>query len=214
MVSMHTMNARLLIFLVIVAGIAILAGAFAYLSDSSKPDFPILDFSYSMNDQLKDALADDGVMVSSPLRLSKASAIQKYCTFFDDPVKQSQIEYCTSTELSNEQGHFLGNVHMVGTPENPRLVMVVLEASLDDVDEVAAIFDVVIDNTVCECWEAESPGGLSSVHAWVVALGDFHQQATHQTTTKSSVLTLNGLNLQIEATAIEGAHVWKLFIAG
>jgi len=211
------MNVRALILAAIGAGVAISAGVIAYSlipgPDSAQFDPPALDFDYSMNFQLKDALSDVGVSMSSPLKVSKAFAIQKYCTFFDDPQKQGQVEYCTSTELLDEDGHFLGNVHMVGTPENPKLVITILEASFGEVDRVATVFDTVIDNTVCGCWEEQSPGGFAATSDWVEALKEFHQQAVSQTTTRSSVLTLGDLNLQAEVTSIEGALVWKLFVA-
>ncbi len=197
------------------AGVAIFIGV-AALSLTSGPgvEFDPLDFDYSMNSQISEALAGHDISMSSPVRASQAFAVQKYCTFFDDPKKQSQVQYCTSTELLDENGHFLGNVHMVGTPENPKLVITILEASFEEISRVSTAFDVVIDNTVCECWEDLSPGGFPSVHDWTAALGDFHRQATFQNTTKSAVLTLDGLKIQSEVTSIEGAYVWKLFVAG
>jgi len=211
------MNVRALILAAIGAGVAISAGAIAYYlipePDSAQFDPLALDFDYSMNSQLKDALSEVRVSMSSPLKVSKAPAIQKYCTFFDDPRKQGQVEYCTSTELLDEDGRFLGNVHMVGTPENPKLVITILEASFDETGRVAAVFDTVIDSTVCGCWEEQSPGGFSSAPDWVDALKEFHRQAVSQTTTRSSVLTLDGLKLQTEVTSTEGALVWKLFVA-
>jgi len=211
------MSVRALILAAIGAGAAVSAGVVAYSlipePDSAQFDPLALDFDYAMNSQLKDALSGVRVSMSSPLKVSQASAIQKYCTFFDDPRKQGQVEYCTSTELLDENGRFLGNVHMVGTPENPKLVITILEASFGEAGRVAAVFDTVIDNTVCDCWEEHSPGGFHSASDWVAALKEFHRQAVHQTTTKSSVLTLDGLKLQTEVTSVEGALVWKLFVA-
>ena len=206
------MNIRTLIFVAIGIGIAISAGVIAYslILEPEESNFApqTLDFDYSMNSQLKEALSEQNVSLSSPIK-----AIQKYCTFFDDPEKQSQIEYCTSTELRDSEGRFLGNVHMVGTPDNPKLVIAILEATFAQADQVSEIFDIVIDNTVCECWEEKKPDNFSSTSEWITALKEFHQQAVSQTTTKSSVLTLDGLKIQSEITSIEGTYVWKLFVA-
>ncbi len=211
------MSTRALTLAAMGIGAAISAAAVAlYLASAPGGGFdpPALDFDYSMNSQISDTLAGRDVSMSSPITASQAFDVQRYCTFFDDPEKQSQIRYCTSTELLDGNGHFLGNVHMVGTPESPKLVIAILEASLDEAGTVSAVFDAVIDNTVCECWENLSPGGFPSVSGWVDAMGDFHRQATSETTTKSAVLVLDDLKVQSEITSIEGAYVWKLFVAG
>lgn len=211
------MNAQRLIVASVVAAAAVsavaVAASLAPAPDAAR-DFAVLDFDYSMNSRLSGALVADGVLMSPPVKASKAFAVQKYCTFFADPQKQSQIQYCTSTELLDADGRFLGNIHMAGTPENPRLVITMLEAGPDDTGMVSAVFDTVIDNTVCECWEDASPGGFSTVSEWVAAMADFHRQASEQVTAKSDILTIHGVRVQSELTPIEGAHVWKLFVAG
>jgi len=206
--------------LAVVSAVAVAAISAAAVAASLSPGpdtargFAVLGFDYSMNARLSGALAADGVLMSPPVKASKAFTIQKYCTFFDDPQKQSQIQYCTSTELQDAGGRFLGNIHMVGTPENPRLVITMLEARPGETDTVSAVFDTVIDNTVCECWEDAAPDGFSTVSEWVAAMADFHRQASEQVTAKSDVLTMHGVRIQSELTPIEGAHVWKLFVAG
>ena len=221
------MNVRTAVIVAVLAGAAaVAAAAVAYApppgpesggsGDTPPPADPLaLDFDYAMNSRLSDALAAEDISMSSPVRLGGAQDIRRYCTFFDDPQKQALIEYCTSTELRDGEERFLGNVHMVGTAENPRMVIAILEASFEGTGGVHAVFNAVINNTVCRCWEDLAPGGFSSASAWIDALKEFHRQASPppQTTTKSAVLTLDGLKVQSEVTSIEGAHVWKLFVA-
>ncbi len=75
----------------------------------------VLNFTYAdANTKLKEALAAEGISMSSPVRLKEKTDIDKYCTFLKDKEKQSLVEYCTSTELRDSDGTFLGNIHMIG----------------------------------------------------------------------------------------------------
>ena len=57
---------------------------------------------------LKQKLSEQGISMSSPIRLQTPDDIQKYCSFFADNEKQKLVEYCTSTELKDKNGDFLG----------------------------------------------------------------------------------------------------------
>ena len=173
----------------------------------------LMAYDYTKNDDIEQDLEEMGFSMSSHLKFAETQDIKKYCKLFDDDILQNQIQYCTSTEIRNSQEHFLGNIHMVGTPDNPRLIITVLEASYDEADDVAAIFDAVINNTVCRCWHEHDTGGFESTSTWIHGLADFHKQGL-QKTAASAVLNLEGFKIKSEITSIEGSHVWKLFVEG
>ena len=177
-------------------------------------DPPTLDFDYSINSVLSERFAQSGIDMPSPIEISTPNGIAKYCTFFTDKQKQKHVEYCTSTELvieDNATSQFLGNIHMAGdSNNNPKLVIVILDLPLTDSDRVASIFDTVIDITVCDCWELVPPNEFATIHEWVKALKETHRK---DTTTKSKIVSLNDLQLQIEMTATDSdASLWKLFV--
>lgn len=191
---------------------------------AQNPDPLALDFDYSINSDIAARLSEDGIAMSSPIEILEPSAIERYCTFFADAQRQAQVEHCTSTEILDARGAFLGNIHMIGTAQLPKLVIVVLEVSSggggdgDGVtrDAVVQIFDAVIDTAVCRCWEQQAPGGFSDVSAWADGLGAFHRDAPPGITTKSSVIALDGKKIQAELTGSSGGggkEIWKLFVA-
>ncbi|MEJ2259946.1 MAG: hypothetical protein P8X78_05505, partial [Nitrosopumilaceae archaeon] len=78
-----------------------------------------LSISYvDTNKELQSVLDLQQIRMSSPLKLNGFS-IEQYCTFFSDDNLQNSIEYCTSTELLDSEGRYLGNIHMVGSPSEP-----------------------------------------------------------------------------------------------
>lgn len=103
----------------------------------------VLDFTYAdTNTKLKEALATKGILMSSTVTLKEKDDIEKYCTFFKDKEKQSIVEYCTSTELRDSGGAFLGNIHMVGSPSFPQLVIVLVQVDplMNQLDSIKTIF--------------------------------------------------------------------------
>ena len=64
------------------------------------------------NSLLKESLGKNQIKMSSPIKLAKPDTISKYCTLFSSPEKQKLVQYCTSTELKDANGAFLGNIHM------------------------------------------------------------------------------------------------------
>ena len=93
---------------------------FMYEQPQSKPVSVQENSVYlEANSILKQKLAEQNLQLSSPIKLSKPDDIQKYCSFFTDKEKQDVVQYCTSTELKDEAGDFLGNIHMVGSADQP-----------------------------------------------------------------------------------------------
>ncbi|MFY9301149.1 MAG: hypothetical protein WAO91_08175 [Candidatus Nitrosotenuis sp.] len=165
------------------------------------------------NLQLKQKLAEDGVLMSSPIRLQKPEDIAKYCSFFTSDEKQRLIEYCTSTELKGVDSKFLGNIHMVGSPDEPKIVMVLIQTDpfMSQLDSVKTVFDKTIETLVCDCWQEESPDGFSDVGKWVEGLRQFHQNDT-QPHSKSKQLVLESKSIQMELTTNKDGYLWQLFI--
>ncbi|MFB5618628.1 MAG: hypothetical protein ACE5RE_03425, partial [Candidatus Nitrosomaritimum aestuariumsis] len=93
------------------------------------------------NKDLQSTLDLQQIRMSSPLKLNGFS-IEQYCTFFSDEALQKSIEYCTSTELLDSQGQYLGNIHMVGAPSQPWYVIGVIQTSptVSQLDEIKAVY--------------------------------------------------------------------------
>jgi hypothetical protein len=208
-----------------IAGAAAVAMAIAYvlmttnavtqtdvvLSDNM-PD--ALDFTYAdANTKLKDALATEGISMSSPIKLQEKIDIEKYCTFFKDKEKQSIVEYCTSTELRDSTGTFLGNIHMVGSPSFPRLVIVLVQVDpvMSQLDSVKTVSSTVTKNLVCDCWEEKKPGGFETIASMIDGLRQFHTSDV-KPHSQSNQISIEGKSMQIELTTNTEGYLWELLI--
>jgi hypothetical protein len=173
-----------------------------------------LDFSYDeANSDIKSALVTYHINMTKPIRLSSQTDVRQYCNFLTDPKKQALVTYCTSTELKDNQG-FLGNVNMVGSPDVPGLVVVALQSNpmLTNYDDVKTVFGVVVNNTICQCWEKEAPDGFLTLSALVDKLRDTHLN-TKQPTTSTHVIPLGNKHFKIELTTNESGYLWKLLVS-
>jgi len=177
--------------------------------------FPELKFTYiDSNAKLKESLASYGISMSSPIKLSTIKDIEKFCSFFADKNKQDQVDYCTSTELRDSDGKFLGNIHMVGSRNMPKIVLVLIQTDpfMQDLDEIKSMYDVVIENLVCNCWEDVKPSKIGTVSDWVDRQKDFHTSDVKPTS--KSNLSIMGMSLQMELTTNTEGYLWKLLISG
>lgn len=180
-----------------------------------KTDSLALDFTYEeANSNLKLNLKSEGISMSSPLKFAEQQSIEKYCSFFTDKEKQKLVEYCTSTELKDGTGNFLGNIHMIGTTNAPRLVFVVVQSNpmIDNLEQVKKVFDVVTKELVCNCWDQVKPGGYETIGSWVDALRDFHTNGDKPHSSSAPIL-LASKHIQIELTTTKDGYVWELLIA-
>lgn len=176
---------------------------------------PELKFTYlESNAKLKESLASHGISMSSPVKLSTIKDIEKFCSFFADKNKQDQVDYCTSTELRDSDGEFLGNIHMVGSRNMPKIVLVLIQTDpfMQDLDEIKSVYDVVIENLVCDCWEDVKPSEIETVSDWVDRQKDFHTSDVKPTS--KSNLSIMGMSLQMELTTNTEGYLWKLLISG
>ena len=174
-----------------------------------------LDFTYTeANSKLQQNLESLGISMSSPINLINQNSIEEFCTFFGEDAKQKLVEYCTSTELTDSQGNFLGNIHMIGTRQMPKIVLVVIQTNpfMQNIEQLKLVFEQVVDNLVCDCWEDFEPSEIKTVSDWVDKQREFHTNDTRPTSTSS--VDLKGNNLQMELTTNTEGYLWKLLIYG
>jgi hypothetical protein len=184
-------------------------------TESSPETIQELDFTYDeANSKLKQDLESLGVSMSSPIRLINKNSIAEFCTFFGDESKQNLVEYCTSTELIDSEGSFLGNIHMVGTRSMPKIVLVVIQTNpfMQNIDQIKLVFEQAVDELVCDCWEDFEPSEIKTVSDWVDKQREFHTSDTRPTSTSS--VDLMKKNLQIELSTNTEGYLWKLLISG
>ncbi|HEY7366867.1 MAG TPA: hypothetical protein VH562_00200 [Nitrosopumilaceae archaeon] len=181
---------------------------------NAQESFQELDFTYTdANLKLKESLSSHGISMSSAVKLGTTKDIAEFCSFFEDENKQTQVEYCTSTELRNSKGEFLGNIHMVGSQQMPKVVLALVQTNpfMKDIDDIKSVFGVVIENLVCDCWEEVKPGQIESVGSWIDKQREFHTSDTKPTS--KSNLSLEGYKLQMELTTNLEGYLWKLIIS-
>jgi hypothetical protein len=173
-----------------------------------------LEFTYTeANSKLKQNLEPLGIFMSSPINLINKNSIDEFCSFFADEIKQKQVEFCTSTELIDSEGNFLGNIHMVGSRNMPKIVLVVIQTNpfMQNIDQIKLVFEVVIGDLVCYCWEDFEPSGIETVSDWVDEQREFHTSDTRPTSTSS--LELMGKKIQMELSTNAEGYLWKLLIS-
>ena len=205
--------------IVIGTAIAILIGVAITTSNSLQIQEPQIEqkeqsLAYlTINKLIKEKLESQQIHMSSPIKLSRQDDLQKYCSFFTDPAKQELVEYCTSTELKDIHDDFLGNIHMVGSPNEPKitLVLVKVNQTMGQIDSVKIIFDTTVQSVVCDCWAQQKPGGLDNIGQWVDGLQQFHQSGS-KPHSKSNELILDGKTMQMELSQNEGGFLWQFFI--
>ena len=209
-----------------IGGATVISIAVAYILMATNPTVPqtddalldnmseALNFTYTdANTKLKEALAAEGISMSSPVRLKEKTDIDKYCTFFKDKEKQSLVEYCTSTEIRDSDGVFLGNIHMIGSPSFPRLVIVLVQVDplMSQLDSVKTIFSTATETLVCNCWDEKKPGGFETVSSLIDGLYQFHTGDV-KPHSQSNQISIEGKSMQIELTTNTQGYLWELLI--
>ena len=184
-------------------------------SESTPEIIKELGFTYpEANSKLKQSLDSLGISMSSPINLINQNSIDEFCTFFGADSKQNLVEYCTSTELRDSEGNFLGNIHMIGTRQMPKIVLVVIQTNpfMQNIEQIKLVFEQAIDDLVCNCWEDFEPSEIKTVSDWVEKQRAFHTSDTRPTSTSS--LKLTDKNLQLELSTNAEGYLWKLLISG
>ena len=176
---------------------------------------PELEFTYDdSNSKLKEKLAVFDISMSSPITLINRNYIEEFCTFFENEELQNQVDYCTSTELRDSEGKYLGNIHMVGSRQMPKIILALIQTDpfMQNLDDVKTVYNVVIEDLVCNCWNEVQPGDIQTVAGWVDKQRNFHTSDTKPTS--KSNLSLSGMQLQMELTTNTEGYLWKLLISG
>ena len=184
-------------------------------SDQSQTSPLDLDFSYEeANSNLKATLLSHEINMSKPLKFSSPTDINQFCNFFSDARRQALVKYCTSTEIRDKNGNFLGNINMVGSTRAPGLVITALQSDplLSNLDNVKIIFGAVINETICTCWDQVKPGGYSTISDMVNAQRDF-QITGKQPTSASNTIPLGSEHFRMELTTNQQGYIWKLLVA-
>ncbi|MFM8659133.1 MAG: hypothetical protein ACKOCQ_04270 [Candidatus Nitrosotenuis sp.] len=205
----------------IIVGVAVVAGIIAVLlgqstlsSAPAKQEPSVSDAKYvEANSLLKEKLAEKQIQMSSPIKVGTPEGISKYCTFFSSSEKQKLVQYCTSTELKNRNGTFLGNIHMVGAKDSPGAILTLIQTdkSMSTIDTAKTVFATVSDTMICDCWSEKKPGGLDSMDSWIDGLKQFHQSDT-KPHSKSNLLQFEDKAMQLELTTNEDGYLWQLII--
>ncbi len=214
------MQKKIILFIgVAIAAISIATGAGFTLNDPGEKQetfsLPALDFTYNeSNLKLKQNLESQEISMSSPLKLSTISNINEFCTFFENEELQNQVQYCTSTELLDSQGEYLGNIHMIGTRQTPKIVLAVIQSDpfWENLDSVKTVYNTIVKDLVCDCWNDAKPSNIETVADWIEQQRAFHTSATKPTS--KSDLSLSGMKLQMELTTNTEGYLWKLLISG
>ena len=172
-----------------------------------------IDFSYDLNSILKSSLASKKISMSNPLKIS-GNAIAKYCTFYSDVEKQKSIEYCTSTELKDSDGKFLGNIHMVGNIDSPNTVLGIIQTDpyMSNLDSLKTTYEIMVKSLVCDCWQDQKPGDLESVSSWIDIVKSHHLEAKG-ITSSSKITGLAQKQLVLEVTTNTEGYLWKFIIS-
>jgi hypothetical protein len=184
------------------------------LLQSPEPQITQKESQYvALNSVLKQKLAEHQIQMSSPIKLSNQDDIKQYCSFFTSEEKQQLVQYCTSTELKDSNNMFLGNIHMVGSIDEPKITLALIQTdnSTAHLDSVKIVFGIVSDSLVCDCWAQKKPGGLDSIGQWVDGLYEFHQSET-KSHSKSNPVELEGKSLQLELSTNKDGYLWQFFI--
>jgi len=204
---------------VVIAVIAVVGLSYNMNETSVNSILPVttleLDFRYvEANYKLREVMDSNGISMSNPILLEEKKEIERYCSFFEDEQKQKLVEFCTSTELLNSEGEFLGNIHMIGSKAFPKLVIVLIQTDPfnSDLPEVKSIFRLVTETLVCYCWNDEKPDGFATIDAWVDGLLKFHLSDV-KPHSQSKSIPLEGKKLQLELTTNFEGYLWELLIA-
>jgi len=174
-----------------------------------------LEISYeTVNLDLKNTLIQQQINMSSPLKFSTTANINQYCNFLSNQTKQAMIEYCTSTELKDENGNFLGDLNMIGSNTAPVLVIAAIQSDpvFSNYNKVKTVFGDVVNETICQCWDKSKPGGYATLSDMMDALRTFHLNGKQPNSTTHAV-PLGGVHFEIELTTNSNGYVWKLLVA-
>ena len=205
-----------MIVIPILVGIVIIISAFLILSNNASLDSEsqlIYDVSFSYYDieKIQNNLEDHNIFVSSPTAITDHT-ISQYCTYFEKGLPRS-VEYCTTTAVLDYEGTTLGNINIGGDTQSPVLAIANLETpSLEsNQDEVFAVFEVMIETLVCDCWEDEKSEDYPTLSAWLDGVKTFYIDSDKRDI-KSKIDDLAGHEILLEITTKDNSILQTLII--
>jgi hypothetical protein len=205
-----------MIVIPILVGIVIVVSAFLLLSNdlSSDPESQLIydaGFTYYDIEKIQNNLEEYNVFVSSPTAITDHT-ISQYCTYFEKGLPRS-VEYCTTTVVLDYEGTTLGNINIGGDTQSPVLAIANLETpSLEsNQDDVFAVFEVMIETLVCDCWEGEKSEDYPTISAWLEGVQTFYIDSDKRDI-KSKIDDLAGHEILLEITTKDNSILQTLII--
>ncbi len=194
-----------IIVIPILVGIVIIISSFFILSndvssDSESQLIPDIGFSYYDIEKIQNNLEDHNIFVSSPTAITDHT-IDQYCTYFEKGLSKS-VEYCTTTAVFDYEGTSFGNINIGGDTQSPVLAIANFETpSLEsNQDEVFAVFEVMIETLVCNCWDEEKSKDYPTISSWLEGTQTFYADSGKRNI-KSKIHDLAGNDILLEITA-------------
>ena len=204
------MNKLILIPIFIVSVVVIISSLLVY--DTTPQPKPIYDsgFTYYDIEKIQDSLTKQNIFVSAPAPITDHT-ISQYCTFFENGFLHT-VEYCTTTAVLDSEGIPLGNINLGGDIQSPIMAVANIETKTlnSNPDEISAIFETMIKNLVCDCWEKES-ADYPSITSWLEAAQKFYSDSDGRNI-KSKIDNLNGYEIILEITSKENSILQTLVI--
>ncbi|MGY5143710.1 MAG: hypothetical protein ACW9XH_04430 [Candidatus Nitrosopumilus sp. bin_32a] len=205
-----------MIIIPILVGIVIVISVFFLLlndvsSDSESQLIYDAGFTYYDIEKIQNNLKDHNIFVSSPTAITDHT-ISQYCTYFEKGLPRS-VEYCTTTAVLDYEGTALGNINIGGDIQSPVLAIANLETpSLEsNQDEVFAVFEVMIETLVCDCWEEEKSENYPTISAWLEGVQAFYIDSDKRDI-KSKIDDLAGHEILLEMTTKDNSILQTLII--
>lgn len=183
-----------------IAAVALVtAGALAALAvaawDPPEPELARLD-------GLRSAFGDAGIRMTGHTLFTDVTRLE-YCP---NPGGEP-ARYCATTALVRS-GSSIGNVN-AGADASGRMITVgVVEPA--GPAEAAEVFKIMIEELVCRCWEAESPGGFASILGWLEDAASRSAEHGGQIPLNSEISGLAGADILLEVG--RGGDRWGLVI--
>lgn len=200
----------------ILVGIVIAVSAFLLLSNdkSSDPESQLIydaGFTYYDIEKIQNNLEDHNISISSPTAITDHT-ISQYCTYFEKGLPRS-VDYCTTTVVLDYEGTTLGNINIGGDTQSPVLAIANLETpSLEsNQDDVFAVFEVMIETLVCDCWEEEKTEDYPTISAWLKGVQTFYIDSDKRDI-KSKIDDLAGHEILLEITTKDNSILQTLII--
>ena len=207
-----------IILIPILAVVVLSVSIYFFSQTTSQPEIqptPVYenDFTFYDVEKIQSSLLTHEIFMPPPTAITDHT-IKQYCTFFDDEKVQRIVDYCTTSALVNSDGMTIGNVNFGGTTDGPIMALAILDSSpfLDsNENEIKIVFQTMIENLVCDCWEVKQPGGFESVSAWITTAMAKYDESS-QNTLKSEIVGLDNKKLILEITSTSESYLCTLII--